>query len=143
MCLSRFGKFKLNKYGYKVFRKTVLANGKVNYYSCIEHKDYGKPYLINKWYTAIVTDLRTWDADFGDAGDGETYDSGFHIYNSVDEAKHSRYYLGRLWGDDELDRVVCKVEYKNFITGYGDGTHQGKNYKQIVAQKMRIVGEIK
>lgn len=133
MCLTEIKKFKPNKYGYKIFYKTVRHDGVVEYRSCIEHKKWEEPYFLNTWYTATKIGIVIYHTR---PADDDVYQAGFHIYNNREDAFNSDYLY------NTRKRVVCKVAYKDYITGLGDGSDSCDYSKQIVAQQMKIVKEI-
>ena len=125
MCLDRTASFKPNKYGYK----WVVTDGK-NYYSanCDESFQYKK----SEWDNAKI--VKIWGAM------GFPENRGFHIFNHLNEAKESDWQciVPRVAGRKV---ILVKVQFKDYITGYGDGLG-GYKFKMIVAQKMKIIGKI-
>lgn len=131
MCLTKLIGFRPNNTGYKIFiRSQYEQKNKENQY-------YITPLLnfrceFNKWSEATPQKMFTED-------DTAEYSSGFHIYNNLEDAKNS--YFMDTGGLQRL--AICEVEYEDFITGYGDGSNEGKNVEQIVAQRMKIIKEVK
>lgn len=100
------------KYGYKVF--DTYNNNICGEYIC-------RYYKLNKWYKASNKKL------YGTYG--KEYESGFHIFSSLDEAKSWKYF-------DFRELKVFKVEFKDVVaTGKQDG-------KVIIAKKIKIIKEV-
>lgn len=124
MCLDRIEKFKVTKnYGYKWF---TYDKDKKTYQTPVYLRD--TYYQRGKWYTAEKSYI------YSDGNEQIPYKTGFHIYYNLEDAKKS-YIAGPY-------QTLCKVEFKNYITGYGDGSGTGSSNKQIVAEQMLIVKQI-
>jgi len=127
MCLSYVKKIKANKYGYKWFR-TDLDNGNIR--TPVERFEC----KIGQWLKAEPKTLFAMSTFNNSA---TPYQSGFHIYNKLKEAKYS-------WiNESGQQRKLYRVLYRNYITGLGDGAYGGEKTEQIVAQKMKIINEVK
>lgn len=124
MCLDRIEKFKVTKnYGYKWL---LYYESKNVYQSPINPGN--TCYQRGKWYTAKKSYICS------DGNEQIPYEAGFHIYYNLEDAKQS-------YAADPY-RTLCKVKFKNYITGYGDGSGAGSSNKQIVAEQMLIVKQI-
>ena len=125
MVLHRSGRFKVTKkYGYKWF--DASSRGALT--SPLKHSRenaYRKNcWIINDMHIALPYD-RT----------DEVYYAGFHIFINLKDAKKSNF------NRSGWHRELWKVEFDDYIVGYGDGL-SNDNAKQIVAQRMKIIEKV-
>lgn len=120
MCLNQVIDFKTQRTtGYKWFNYSKIYK---KYYTPLNYTC--NTYRLGKWYkNKHKTTL-----------DNE-YSSGFHICLLKKDALKS--FMGR------NHRTLVKVKFRDYITGYGDGSTGGEEYKQIVAQEIMLVKVIK
>ena len=129
MCLYKPGKFKVTKnYGYKWF--ACYNHGKL--YSPINHH-HSSGYRKYVWIRDLKANEEYYESwELGE--ENKKYLTGFHIYTNKKDASNS--FLKTKY------RELWKVEFKDYIVGYGDGS-ENEEARQIVARRMKIVERIK
>lgn len=110
--------------GYKIFN--VYISSKYIYPEFYNNNRQLVPISVGEWLTATQRSV------FIDKYEG-IYKSGFHIFHKLEDAKAWKSALGQ---------CIYKVEYKNRRIK-GIQFYKGKERVIIVADKMRVVEEIK
>lgn len=146
MCLNRLGSFPVKRnFGYKLLyefdiRGTIISR---KTYKSYLYKNSELLFELNIWQNAIRKRLFT-DSTI------EEYYSGFHIFYEYkdaiklwEDASESNIFAGAVPKECiGVSLVLMKVEFKEYITGYGDGfLIENDNSKQIVSKNMMIHGE--
>lgn len=125
MCLSRPSpRFKLQKFYYKVFDKTIRGTLHTPMQSC------GRVYRFNTWYNSsnVMLDYGKHDLN------NKMYKSGFHCFPKLADAKN---YLE----DCGSNSIICKVKLKRFVA-WGKQKVLFEDARCVVAQKIFIVKEM-
>jgi len=143
MCLTRRSKFRLNKYGYKVFDKIDKRFCRSLFYKDMKFE-------FNKVYKDNLSNIIQYEVE-----DEGLYKTGYHIFNSlIDALAYYKFCVEKYTFEDE-NPVLVQVEYKNVVAkgvsveptyiGYSElPEHRIKtlSFDVVVARTMKLLKEI-